>query len=814
MMQKRLKVLYVEDDRVDQTAFACLVKRENVPYDYLMADSVSDAREVLSTQQFDVVLVDYLLGDGTAIDLFDQVEDAAIIVITGGGDAEMAVQAMKAGAYDYLIKDTAGNYLTTLPITVERAMQHKESQEELRGYRERLEELVEERTAELTRANEQLREEIADRVRAESQRDASLEALARERNLLRTLIDNLPDHIYVKDMESRFLAGNAAVAHMMGAATPDDLLGKTDFDFYPHELAAEFHADERAVLESGQPQLNKEEPCVDPEGVAHRILTTRVPLRDAQGNIVGLVGIGRDVTERARAESQRDASLEALRASEERFAVAFRSNPNAVAITYVETGRYVDVNDSFLSMYGYDRDEVIDHTAIELDIWEEPERRDEMVRTVREQGVVRGFQFAFRHKSGMVGTARLSAGLTDLGGRPCILGVTNDVTEQVHLEEQLRQAQRMEAVGQLTGGIAHDFNNLLTAILGFTHLMQSELSPADPLYALTERIVYSGERAASLTSQLLAFSRKQMIQPRVLDLSTVMPDMDQMLQRVIGEDVEMRTVLAPDLWPVKMDPAQVEQIIVNIAVNARHAMPRGGQLTIEVSNTVLDEDAVADRPETEPGEYVQLAITDTGVGMSDEVMAQIFEPFFTTREVGQGTGLGLSTVYGIVKQNQGDIRVHSQVGQGTTFEIYIPRARQAAPSPPDRDQAADLPRGTETVLVVEDDPNVQDLIASTLRMQGYTVLQAATAPEALRLTDEHGGDLHLLLTDLLLPGMNGIELASRLATTNPGIKVLLTSGYTADVIERHGVPSHGIAFIEKPFSPSDMARKVRDVLDE
>ena len=806
-MQKRLKVLFVEDDKADRMAFERLVERESLPYDYLVAGSVSEAGEALTAERFDVVLADYLLGDGTAIDLFDQVEDAAIIVITGGGDAEMAVQAMKAGAYDYLIKDTAGNYLTTLPITVERAMQHKESQEELRGYRERLEELVEERTAELTRANEQLREEIADRVRAESQRDASLEALARERNLLRTLIDNLPDHIYVKDMESLFLAGNAAVAHMMGAATPDDLLGKTDFDFYPHELAAEFHADEREVLESGQPLVNKEEPCVDSEGVTRRILTTKVPLRDAQGNTVGLVGIGRDVTERVRA-------AEALRASEERFAVAFRANPNAVGITYLDTGRYVDVNDSFVSMYGYDRDEVIGRTALELGLWEEPEQRDEMMRTLQEQGVVGSLEFAFRPKSGELGTARLSAALMDLGGEPCVLAVTNDITEQIRLEEQLRQAQRMEAVGQLTGGIAHDFNNLLTAILGFTNLMQSELSPADPLYALTERIVYSGERAASLTSQLLAFSRKQMIQPRVLDLSTVMPDMDQMLQRVIGEDVEMRTVLAPDLWPVKMDPAQVEQIIVNIAVNARHAMPRGGQLTIEVSNTVLDEDAVADRPETEPGEYVQLAIADTGVGMSDEVIAQIFEPFFTTREVGQGTGLGLSTVYGIVKQNHGDIRVHSQVGQGTTFEIYIPRARQAAPSPPDRDQAADLPRGTETVLVVEDDPNVQDLIASTLRMQGYTVLQAATAPEALRLTDEHGGDLHLLLTDLVLPGMNGIELASRLATTNPGIKVLLTSGYTADVIERHGVPSHGIAFIEKPFSPSDMARKVRDVLDE
>jgi len=364
--------------------------------------------------------------------------------------------------------------------------------------------------------------------------------------------------------------------------------------------------------------------------------------------------------------------------------------------------------------------------------------------------------------------------------------VKRDVTERVHLEEQLRQAQRMEAVGQLTGGIAHDFNNLLTAILGFTHLMQSELSPEDSLYEFTERILCSGERAASLTSQLLAFSRKQIIQPKVLDLKAVIPDMDQMLQRIIGEDVELRTVLALDLWPVKMDPAQVEQIIVNIAVNARHAMPRGGRLTVEVSNAVLDEDAVADRPETEPGEYVQLAITDTGVGMSDEVLAQIFEPFFTTREVGQGTGLGLSTVYGIVKQNHGDIWVHSQVGQGTTFKIYIPRAGQATPSPSDLVQAADLPRGTETVLVVEDDPNLRDLIASMLRMQGYAVSEAA----------------------------NARELAGRLASTRPGIKVLLTSGYTADVIERHGMPSHGVPFIEKPFSPSDMAHKVRDVLDE
>ncbi len=769
-MSEELRILLLEDVDTDAELVEYTLRKAKLAFSLERVETKEDFVKGLDEFRPHVILADYHLPSFDGLSALGIAEEKSpeipFIFVSGSIGEEFAVETLKRGATDYILKDR----LSRLAPAVRRALAEAE-------------EHVKRREAE--------------------------EALRQERDKVQEYLDIAGVIVLVIGADRKVQLVNRKGCELLGY-DQEEIIGSDWFDNYlleeDREPAGTFF---QAAIDGEREQPAEAENYVLTRTGESRLMAWHnTLLRDDSGKIIGTLSSGEDITDQRQAE-------EALRASEERFAVAFRSNPNAVGINYLETGRYVDVNDSFVSMYGYDRDEVIGRTPLELRLWEEPEQRDELMRTLREQGVVRDFQFAFRPKSGELGTARLSAGLIELGGEPCILAVTNDITEQIRLEEQLRQAQRMEAVGQLTGGIAHDFNNLLTAILGFTHLMQAQLSPEDPLYEFTERILYSGERAASLTSQLLAFSRKQIIQPRVLDLNTVIPDMDEMLQRIIGEDVELRTVLAPDLWPVNMDPTQVEQIIVNIAVNARHAMPRGGQLTFEVSNAVLDEDAVADRPETEPGEYVQLAITDTGVGMSDEVMAQIFEPFFTTREVGQGTGLGLSSVYGIVKQNHGDIWVHSQVGQGTTFKIYIPRAAwQATLSPSDRDQAADLSRGTETVLVVEDDPNVRDLIASMLRMQGYTVLEAAHAPEALRLADEHGGDLHLLLSDLVLPGMNGLELAGRLATTNPGIKVLLTSGYTRDVIERHGMPSHGIPFIEKPFSPSDMARKVRDVLDE
>jgi signal transduction histidine kinase len=388
-----------------------------------------------------------------------------------------------------------------------------------------------------------------------------------------------------------------------------------------------------------------------------------------------------------------------------------------------------------------------------------------------------------------------------------------DITHELQLEEQYRQAQKMEAIGLLAGGIAHDFNNLLTAINGFAELSQMRLPPDSPIQKLVGNILHSGKRAADLVGQMLTFSRKQIIESIILDLNSVVADMEKMLRRVIGEHIRMETDLAPDLWPVEADPTQIEQIIVNLAVNARDAMPNGGWLTIETSNVFLDEDYAAGHLGVEPGEHVLLAISDTGFGMSDEVQARIFEPFFTTKEMGKGTGLGLATVYGIVKQSGGHIWVYSEPGQGTTFKIYLPCAVEAIATSFRDNQTNHLLRGTETILLVEDEPAVRELATLILQEQGYKVLEAANGQEALRLSQEHNEKIQLLLTDVVMPGMGGKELAEQLDQTRSDLKILFMSGYADSIIAHHGVLELDIPFMEKPFSSHTLTYKVREVLD-
>ncbi len=387
--------------------------------------------------------------------------------------------------------------------------------------------------------------------------------------------------------------------------------------------------------------------------------------------------------------------------------------------------------------------------------------------------------------------------------------------EKKKLQAQLVQSQKMEAIGQLTAGIAHDFNNLLTAINGFAELLRFKLDPQDPFQETVTRILHSGQRAADLIQQLLIFSRKQVVEPQLLELNKIVTEMEKLLQRIIGEDIELATRLEPELWPVKADTAQIEQIIVNLVVNARDAMPDGGQLSIETTNVVLDNIYTASRPEAKPGEYVLLTISDTGMGMSQEVQARLFEPFFTTKEAGKGTGLGLATVYGIVKQNNGHIGVCSEEGQGATFKIYLPRTQALLPLRlPDPQTVAEVPSGSETILLVEDNEGVRQLAQQVLSNKGYTILEAKNSQEALQLFKAQTTPLHLLLTDVILPDLNGKLLADQLKQMQPNLKVLYTSGYTDDAIAHHGVLNPGLAFLSKPFTPTALAHKVRQVLDE
>jgi signal transduction histidine kinase len=396
--------------------------------------------------------------------------------------------------------------------------------------------------------------------------------------------------------------------------------------------------------------------------------------------------------------------------------------------------------------------------------------------------------------------------------RGFFVAVFDNITERRKLEEQLRQSQKMEAVGQLAGGIAHDFNNLLTVINGYAELLQNRIDEKSPLRGNVIEIRHAGDRAASLTRQLLAFSRRQVLQPKALDLNGVISDLGTMLHRLIGEDIELRTHLRPDLGTVLADPGQIEQVLLNLAVNARDAMSAGGTLVLETDNVVLDETFAKEYPAVVPGPHVLLAVSDTGTGIPREIREHIFEPFFSTKERGKGTGLGLSTVYGIVKQSNGHIGVYSEVGMGTTFKIYLPRVGGEVQVSSSASPAASF-QGDETVLVVEDESSVQGVIERVLSGNGYRVLLASDGSEALRVSGEHEGPIGLLITDLVMPGMGGREVASRLETARPGLRVLFMSGYTENAISHHGVLDAGVEFIQKPFLSDALLRKVREVLD-
>jgi PAS domain S-box-containing protein len=1044
-MEERLKLLLVEDDQIDQLAFKRFVEREKLPYEYQMAGSVHQARAVLIEEgRFDAVVIDYLLGDGTAFDLFDEIGDSPTVVITGSGDEAIAVRAMKAGVYDYLVKDAEGSYLTALPITIDKAIEHQRAQEELRRYREHLEEMVAERTAGLTQANQQLRAEIAERRRAEAALRESQTEIQQLKEFNESIVQNMAEGIIIQDADGHITFVNPAAAALLDCA-PQELTGQHWTAIIPpdqHHLGRA--ADERHAC--GQADRYELE-LVRRDGTRIPVLVSSSP-RFEGNRFVGSMAVFSDITKRVRAERLLRALNQAALAvervftldeifyavaeefkklglsclvlpmdeSRSRLFIKYMSHENEivkaaeklVGIQREEFGILVDRADTYWEVVKEKKtifrgesakmvrellpkpvkrlagqiarmlkisksivapliveDQVIGVFAVlstelvEDDIpaitafahqfaatWRKTQlfeqaqreiservRAEEEIRRrnrelqllnrviaasaaelepermldtacrelakafelpqaaagllnvekthivvvaeyrpqerppllnktiplkdilafqhlithneplaledaqhdprllpihdlVRQRGVVSALFLPFVVKGETVGGLSLgaveprhfSAEEVSLAQSVAdqISGVlvrTRLDEERRHLEEQYHQAQKMEAVGLLAGGIAHDFNNLLTAINGFAEMLQFQLSPDDPVQEMVERILGSGRRAADLVRQLLAFSRKQIIQPQVIDLNAAVTNMEKMLKRIIGEDIHLKTSLATELWPVEVDPAQIEQVIVNLAVNARDAMPAGGDLAIETANVVLGEEFAAQSLGAQPGEYVLLIVSDTGVGMSEAVKTHIFEPFFTTKEQGKGTGLGMATAYGIVTQSGGHIHVDSEEGRGTTFKIYLPRSK-AAPQPlPGLHVGRDIPSGHETILLVEDDVHVRELTLRVLQRQGYNVLEARDGEDARRLATNHAGPIHLLLTDIVMPGISGMALAGQLTQIRPELKTLFMSGYTDEAIAHHGVLDPDVALLQKPFSPVTLARQVRQVLD-
>ncbi len=507
--------------------------------------------------------------------------------------------------------------------------------------------------------------------------------------------------------------------------------------------------------------------------------------------------------ERRRAEAERAAS-------EAKYRLLFEANPEAMWVYDAETLRFLAVNEAAVRRFGHTRAELLamtvrdvhlpaDHTRIEAAL------RDSGDGPARFEGV------RLHRRDGTELETELLVHSVEFEGRPGRLVLTRDVTRQRRLEDELRQAQRIESVGRLAGGVAHDFNNLLTAILGYTQLLLREMTPGDPNRADVEEIKKAGERAAGLTQQLLAFSRRQVLQPTVIDVNSLVEDMEKMLRRLIGEDIALVAVLGEGTGRVRADAGQLEQVILNLALNARDAMPQGGRLTIETTDLELAEYAVAGVP-IAPGSYVRLKVSDTGVGMDPATRARVFEPFFTTKATGRGTGLGLATVYGIVKQSDGYIVADSAPGEGTTFTVYLPRIDDlAAATHPSR--TVPEARGSETILLVEDEDAVRKLARRTLEMMGYHVLEASGGPAAVALTRDHTGGIDLLVTDVVMPEMSGSALAEQLQAERPGLPVLFMTGYTDDAVLRHGVSEAGVALLQKPFEPQGLALKVRETLD-
>jgi PAS domain S-box-containing protein len=502
----------------------------------------------------------------------------------------------------------------------------------------------------------------------------------------------------------------------------------------------------------------------------------------------------------------------ALEQSEARYRSLFERNKAGVFRSSPEGG-FLDCNEAFARMFGYEREELLKLPPSILYVGGK-EERDARIAEFRKTRQIKDFEICYRHKNGGVVWAIQNVILTeDENGKDVTEGTVVDITERHHLEERLRQSQKMEAVGRLAGGIAHDFNNLLTVIMGYSGSLRDRLHDEDTCEQ-ARRICHAAENAATLTRQLLAFSRMQLLEARVINLNNLVTNMDTMLRRLIGEDIELVSRTTADLRRVKADPGQIEQVVMNLVVNARDAMPKGGKITIETANADLDENYASTHAAVTPGPYVMLAVTDTGEGMTPETQAQIFDPFFTTKELGRGTGLGLSTVYGIVKQSGGHIWVYSEVDHGTTFKIYLPQSTEADQPVTAEPPAVTTTRGTETVLLVEDDSQVRELTRMVLTSCGYSVLAPKDADGALAMADQHARVIRLLLTDVVMPGMNGQELARQLIARNPQVKVLYMSGYTEFTIGRHGVLEPGTYFLQKPFTPVALGNKIREILDD
>ncbi len=651
-------------------------------------------------------------------------------------------------------------------------------------------------------------------VRDITERKRADETLRESEKRYRALAEAAPDMIFIVDSEGYVKYVNSFAAKQF-RNSPETIIGKRTTDLFPSDISDRQRQNLKKVFETGKPLYAENKTTILNRDMW--LSTWLAPLLNEAGDVYSVLGISRDITERKEAE-------EALIKSQDKY-IDLYENANDMIFTVNLLGNFTTVNRAAYTSLGYRVEELLGKNLADVLT---PESSKYAMATLQRAMAeksdlmeIQPWEFEGVKKDGvkilLEVRARLILEDENIVG---VQGIARDITERrqaeeekAFLQEQLRQSQKMEAIGRLAGGIAHDFNNLLTIIKGYGTLSFMELKEGDPLKGSIGEILKATERAANLTRQLLAFSRRQAMEMKVLDLNAILKDMDKMLRRVIGEDIALVAHLAEDLGRTKTDPGQIEQVIMNLVVNARDAMLDGGKLTIETANVELDEAYARAHIAVKPGRYLMLSVSDTGVGMTREVKERVFEPFFTTKGTGKGTGLGLSTVYGIVKQSGGNIWVYSEPGRGTTLKIYLPRVDEPIAVFKEKFEE-DLPRGSETILVVEDEEEVRKLAAHILQRQGYKVLEAPQGGDALLICEQHQDPIHLMLTDVVMPGMSGHQLAKRLKSLQPEMEVLYMSGYTDNAIAQHGVLGEGVNYIQKPFTVDGLARKVREVLDQ
>lgn len=629
------------------------------------------------------------------------------------------------------------------------------------------------------------------------------EELRRSEKKYRQIVDTAREGIWVIDDQARTTFANRALENMLGCE-PGEMLGRSVFDFVDQDewarTAQGLERRRRGVAE------RQDQKYIHKDGSAVWVLMEASPLSDDAGHYTGALAMVTDVTERRRAE-------DALRASEERYRLLFDNNPLPIWLTDLDFSRFLAVNQAALQLFGYERAEFL---ALSLSQLLSSAELDEVRENIAEMAV-EGVHHANRRplkKNGEVVEVAITSQTFVIDARRVALVIARDMTERNRLEAQLAQSRKMEAIGILAGGVAHDFNNLLSIMVTYTAFALDALKQGDPLRADIEQVAKAGDRAVSLTRQLLAFSRQQILEPVVIDLNATVASIEPMLRRLLGESIDMSLVSEPSLGRVSADPGQIEQVIMNLVANARDAMPTGGELTIETANVSVTSATSSTAAGLKQGQHVMLAVGDTGSGMDAITRERIFEPFFTTKGLGKGTGLGLSTVLGIVQQSGGHLELQSELGKGTRFEVYLPRVDRAVAPIPASASGTAVQGGHETILVVEDDEQVLNLTRSILRRNGYDVLVASNGGEAFLISEQHADAIHLLLTDVVMPRMNGRQVAERLAMTRPEMKVLFMTGYTDDAVVRQGVFDADMALLQKPITPEALARRVRAVLDE